>query len=80
MLAAVHQLLEPLLVKPDDEVVAVGDHGNAHTAAQSAPLSQRLDVFRDDQLLELTTLLLEPILGVLAVRSAGIRVDPDTSH
>ncbi len=39
VLAAVDELFEPLLVKPDDEVVAVGDHGNAHTAAQSAPLS-----------------------------------------
>ena len=80
VLTAVHQLLEPLLVKPDDEVVAMGDHGNAHTPAQSAPLPQRLDVIRDDQLLELATLLLKPILGVLAVRSAGVRVDFDTSH
>lgn len=39
VLAAVDELFEPLLVKPDDEVVAMGDHGNAHAAAQSAPLS-----------------------------------------
>ncbi len=80
MLAAIHQLPEPLRVKPDHEIVAMGDHGNSHTAAQSAPISQRLTVFRDVQLLELAIPLLEPILGLNAVVSARERVDSDDSH
>ena len=80
VLAAVHELLKPLRVKPDHEIVAMGDHGNSHTAAQSAPISQRLTVFRDVQLLELAVPLLEPILGLNAVVSAGDRVDSDDSH
>ena len=80
VLAAVHELLKPLRVKPDHEIVAVGDHGNSHTAAQSAPLPQRLEVFSDVQLLELAVPLLEPILGLNAVVSAGDRVDSEDSH
>ncbi len=80
VLAAVHQLLQPLRVEPDHEIVAMSDPGNSHTAAQSAPISQRLNVFRDVQRLELAAALLQPILGLVAVVSARDRVNSDASH
>ena len=80
MLAAVDELLEPLAVEPDHEVVAMGDHGNAHPAAQTAPLPECLNVLRNVQLLELASPLREPILGLLAVVSPGDGVDFDPGH
>ena len=80
VLAAVHELFEPLLVEPDHKVLAMRDHGNSHAATQSAPLPERLEVFSDVQLLKLAVPLLEPILGLYAMVSAGDRVDFDRSH
>ena len=80
VLAAVHELFQPLRAEPNNEVVAMGDDRNSDTTAQFAPVSQRINVFRYVQLLELASPLPQPILGVLAVDSAGDRVDFDTSH
>ncbi len=80
MLAAVHQLREPLRAKPGHEVVAVGDHGNPGATAQQAPLSQGFNVLCDVELIELTVVLLEPILGICTVGSRRGRVNFDPGH
>ena len=80
MLTAVHKLLEPLRAEPGYEVVAMSDHGNSDPTAQRAPLSKRLHVLRDVELLELTTTFLEPILGKFAVGSRGGGVNSDLGH
>ncbi len=74
---AVHKLLEPLRAEPGYEVVAMSDHGNSDPAAQRAPLSKRLNVLCDVELLELTAVFLEPILGKFAIRSRGGGVHSD---
>ena len=80
MLAAVHQLFEPFGAEPGYEVVAVGDHGNSDPTAQRAPRSQGFNVLCDVELLELTTVFLEPILGISAVGSRRGGVNPDLGH
>ena len=80
MLAAVHELLEPFGAEPGYEVVAVGDHGNSDPTAQRAPLSQGFNVLCDVELLELTTVFLEPILGISAIGSRWGGVDSDLGH
>ena len=80
VLAAVHQLLEPFRAEPGYEVVAVGDHGNSDPTAQRAPLSQGFNVLCDVELLELTTVFLEPILGKFAIGSRRGGVNSDLGH
>ena len=80
MLTAVHKLLEAHRVEPGYEVAAMSDHGNSDPTAQRAPLSKRLKVLCDVELLELTTVFLEPILGKFAIWSRGGGVDSDLGH
>ena len=80
VLVAIHQLLEPIGAEPDHEVVAMRDHGNSDPTAQRAPLSKGFNVLCDVELLELTTVLLEPILGKFAIRSRGGGVNSDLGH
>ena len=80
VLAAVHQLLEPFGAEPGYEVVAVGDHRNSDPTAQRAPLSQRFNILCDVELIELTTVLLEPILGIFAIGSRRGGIDLDLGH
>ena len=80
MLAGVEHHLQPLGVEPNDEVLAVGDDRYADSAGQGAPLPQLKDVLRDVRFLELTTVLPEPILDQVAVRSSRRSVDFDVGH
>ncbi len=80
MLAAVHQLLEPFGAEPGYEVVAVGDYGNSDPTAQRAPLPQGFNVLCDVELLELTTVFLEPILGKFAIGSRRGGINSDLGH
>lgn len=75
---AVQELRPTVGVEPDDEIVAVGDRRHAGAAGQRPPLAQRFDVLGDIQCIKLATLLLEPSLGRLAVRSRGGGVDADS--
>ncbi len=69
-----------MLVEADDDVGAVGHHGNTHPAADLAPFPERVYVFGDVELLELTPLLLEPILDPEAMGSGRGGVDFDVCH
>ena len=77
---AVHKLLEPLGAEPGYEVVAMSDHGNSDSAAQRAPLSKRLNVLCDIELLELAPPFLEPSLGIFAIGSRRGGVHFDLGH
>ena len=69
-----------MLVESDDDVGAVGYYGDTYTAADLAPLPQRVYVFGDVELLELTPLLLEPILDPETMGSGRGGVDLDVCH
>lgn len=80
VLTAVHKLLETLRAEPGYEVVAMSDHGNSDPPAQRAPLSKRLNVIRDVELVELTPPFLEPSLGIFAIGSRRSGVHSDLGH
>ena len=77
MSVAIQELRPTVGIEPYDEIVAVGDRRHAGAAGQCPPLAQRFDVLGDIQCIKLATLLLEPSLGRLAVRSRGGGVDAD---
>ena len=58
----------------------MSDHGNSRPTAQRPPLSERFNVLRDVERLELTTVFLEPILGKSAIRSRRGGVNSDLGH
>jgi len=77
MSVAIQELRPTVGIEAYDEIVAVGDRRHAGAAGQCPPLAQRFDVLGDVQRVILATLLLEPSLGRLAVRSRGGGVDAD---
>lgn len=80
MLAPVDELHYAIRIEPNHKIVAVRYRGNASTSGQCTPFTQQVDVFGDVQLLEVATLLFEPILGRLAIGSRRRRVDTDLVH
>ena len=77
---AVHELLQPVGVESNHEVVTPCDGRYAGTASEGAPLAQQVHVFGDVQFLKLAPAFREPILGRLAVGSGGCGVDSDSFH
>ncbi len=80
MLGAVDQLREALRVEADDEILSVGDDGNAGTAGELPPLAEKVDVAGDVELIVFAVPFIEPSLGVFAVGSSRSSVDLDPGH
>lgn len=80
VLAAVDELPETLRVEADHEVLPVRDRRDPGPSGQLSPFSEGGHVLRDVQLIELTSTLSQPSLGLVAVVSSGSAVDTDLTH